>query len=225
MNRVSQWYLSSIGAKLVMAATGILLLGFVIGHLMGNLLMFAGPEAMNAYAKWLKDKGLLLWVVRLGLLVIFVSHVASAFRVWRLNRAARPEPYAVSSYLATTYAARTIMISGIIVLAFIVFHLMHYTLGVTNPEFLQLVDAKGRLNVYRMVISGFSNVAVSGVYLVAMLLLGMHLSHGVSSFFQTIGLHGSKFSSFTEKLGPACGILIFAGYASIPLAVLSGVLK
>jgi succinate dehydrogenase / fumarate reductase cytochrome b subunit len=145
--------------------------------------------------------------------------------VWRLNRAARPEPYAVSNYLVTTYAARTIMISGIIVLAFIVYHLMHYTLGVTNPEFWLLVDAKGRPNVYRMVITGFSNVAVSGVYLFAMLLLGMHLSHGVSSFFQTIGLDGSKFSSFTEKFGPACGILVFAGYASIPLAVLSGVLK
>ncbi len=225
MNRVSQWYLSSIGAKLMMAVTGIFLFGFIVSHLMGNLLMFAGPEAMNAYAKWLKDMGLLLWVARLGLLAIFVSHVASAFRVWRLNRAARPEPYAVSNFLATTYAARTIMISGIIVLAFLIYHLMHYTLGVTNPEYLQLVDAKGRLNVYRMVISGFSNVAVSGVYLIAMLLLGMHLSHGVSSLFQTLGLHSRKFSSFTEKLGPACGVLIFAGYASIPLAVLSGVLK
>lgn len=225
MNRVAQWYLSSIGAKLVMAATGILLFLFLIGHLSGNLLMFAGQDAMNGYAKWLKDRGPLLWAARLGLLIIFASHVASAFRVWRLNRAARPEPYAVSKYLVTTYAARTIMVSGVIILAFLVYHLMHYTLGVTNPEFLHLLDAKGRLNVYGMVIRGFSNVAVSSVYLIAMLLLGMHLSHGVTSFFQTLGLHGKKFSAFTEKIGPAFGILIFAGYASIPLAVLAGVLK
>lgn len=225
MNRVVHWYQSSIGAKMVMAVTGVLLFLFVVSHLMGNLLMFAGQDAMNAYAKWLKDKGLLLWVARLGLLVVFVTHVASAFKVWRVNRSARPDPYAVSKYLATTYAARTIMISGIIVLVFLVYHLMHYTLGVTNPEFLQLIDSQGRLNVYRMVILGFSNVAVSGIYLVAMLLLGMHLSHGVTSLFQTLGLHGSKFSSFTEKLGPACGILIFAGYASIPLGVLGGVLQ
>lgn len=225
MHRVAHWYLSSIGAKLVMAVTGIPLFLFIISHLTGNLLMFAGQDAMNAYAHWLKSMGLLLWAARLGLLAIFVSHIASAFRVWRLNRTARPEPYAVSKYLATTYAARTIMISGVLVLAFLVYHLMHYTLGVTNPEFFQLIDSKGRLNVYRMVIHGFSSVAVSGVYLIAMLLLGMHLSHGVSSLFQTLGLHGRKFSAFTERLGPACGVLIFAGYGSIPLAVLAGVLK
>lgn len=225
MNRVAYWYLSSIGAKLVMAITGIMLFGFVIGHLMGNLLMFAGQEAVNTYAQWLKDRGLLLWVVRAGLLAVFVVHIASAFRVWRLNRAARPEPYDVSKFLTTTYAARTIMVSGVIVLAFVAYHLMHYTLGITNPEFMGLVDSQGRHNVYRMVIQGFSSVPVSVVYLIAVLLLGMHLSHGVTSFFQTLGLHGSKFSAFTAKLGPVCGLLIFIGYASIPMAVLSGILK
>jgi succinate dehydrogenase / fumarate reductase cytochrome b subunit len=225
MNRIAHWYLSSIGAKLLMAATGVLLFGFVIGHLLGNLLMFAGPDAMNSYAQFLKEKGLLLWGARSVILVVFVAHIASAFRVWRQNRAARPEPYDVSRFLVTTYAARTIMISGILVLAFVIYHLMHFTLGVTDPAGFQLVDSQGRHNVHAMVIRGFSSVPIAAMYLVAVLILGMHLSHGVTSLFQTIGLHGAKFSRFTSKLGPLCGILIFVGYASIPLAVMAGILK
>jgi succinate dehydrogenase / fumarate reductase cytochrome b subunit len=131
MNRNSHWYLSSIGSKLVMAATGVLLFGFLVGHLTGNLLMFAGPDAMNTYAHWLKEKGGLLWGARLGLFIVFTVHIASAIRVNRQNRAARSEAYAVSNYLATTYASRTILVSGLIVLAFVIYHLLHYTLGVT----------------------------------------------------------------------------------------------
>jgi succinate dehydrogenase / fumarate reductase cytochrome b subunit len=224
MKRIAHWYLSSIGAKLVMAATGVLLFGFLVGHLMGNFLMFAGPEAMNAYAHWLKQKGMLLWAVRGGLLVIFAVHIYSALRVSRQNRAARPVPYAVSSYLATTYAARTILVSGLIVLAFVIYHLLHFTLGVTDPEFLKMFDSQGRLNVYRMVILGFSNSVVVGAYIASMLLLAMHLSHGLTSFFQTLGLHGPKFQPFAHKIGPAVAFLIFAGFISIPLAVLTGIL-
>ena len=224
MKRIAHWYLSSIGAKLVMAATGVLLFGFLVGHLMGNFLMFAGPEAMNAYAHWLKEKGMLLWATRLGLLVFFAVHIYSALRVSRQNRAARPAPYAVSNYLATTYAARTILVSGLIVLAFVIYHLLHFTLGVTDPEYLRMFDSQGRQNVYRMVIQGFSNSVVAGAYIAAMLLLAMHLSHGLTSFFQTLGLHGPKFMPFAHKIGPAVAFLIFAGFVSIPLAVLAGIL-
>ncbi|MBT3351284.1 MAG: succinate dehydrogenase cytochrome b subunit [Nitrospinaceae bacterium] len=222
MNQNSHWYLTSIGAKLVMAATGVLLFGFLVGHLTGNLLMFAGPDAMNTYAHWLKERGGLLWGARLGLLVVFAVHIASAIRVNRQNRAARPVAYAVSSFMATSYAARTILVSGIIILAFVVYHLLHYTLGVTNPEYLRMFDVKGRPDVYGMVVSGFSNPTVTGAYIVAMLLLASHLSHGLTSLFQTFGLYGPKFRPFSTKLGPVVAILIFIGFVSIPLAVLSG---
>ncbi|MFP6871290.1 MAG: succinate dehydrogenase cytochrome b subunit [Nitrospinota bacterium] len=222
MKNFGQWYLSSIGAKLVMAVTGALLFGFVIGHLAGNLLMFAGPDAMNTYAAWLKEKGMLLWGARLGILIVFAVHIASALRVNRMNRAARPDAYAVSNFLAATYASRTILVSGLIVLAFVIYHLLHFTLGVTNPEYFKLIDAKNRPDIYAMVVQGFSNRIVAVSYIAAMILLALHLSHGLTSFFQTLGLHGSKFRPFAGKLGPAVAIVIFIGFASIPLAVLAG---
>ena len=222
MNRNSHWYLSSIGSKLVMAATGVLLFGFLVGHLTGNLLMFAGPDAMNTYAHWLKEKGGLLWGARLGLFIVFTVHIASAIRVNRQNRAARSKAYAVSNYVATTYAARTILVSGLIVLAFVIYHLLHYTLGVTNPEYFRMFDVKGRPDVYGMVVSGFSSRTVTGAYIVAMLMLASHLSHGLTSLFQTFGLHGPKFKPFASKLGPVVAILMFIGFVSIPLAVMSG---
>jgi succinate dehydrogenase / fumarate reductase cytochrome b subunit len=222
MKQNAHWYLSSIGAKLVMATTGVLLFGFVLSHLTGNLLMFAGPDAMNAYAHWLQEKGMLLWAARAGLLVIFTVHIGSAIRVHRQNRAARPDSYAVSSYLATTYAARTILVSGLVVLAFVIYHLLHFTLGVTNPEYLLMLDPQGRRDVYGMVVTGFENRAVALSYIVAMLLLSSHLSHGLTSLFQTFGLHGPSFKLLADKVGPAVAIVIFIGFASIPLAVLSG---
>lgn len=225
MSRFARLYQSSIGAKQVMAVTGLLLFVFVVGHLLGNLLVFAGRDAMNNYARKLRDLGALLWLVRLALLAVFLAHVGSALRLWRLNRAARPEPYAVTANLAATYAGRTIVMSGLLLLLYVVYHLLHFTLGATNPEYLRLTDPKGLPDVYRMVVLGFSNVAVSGVYIAAMLLLGLHLSHGVTSLFQTAGLNHPAYNPCFKRLGPLSGVIISAGYISIPLAVLAGLLK
>ncbi|MDA0999140.1 MAG: succinate dehydrogenase cytochrome b subunit [bacterium] len=225
MSRFALWFQTSIGAKLVMAVTGIFLFLFVVGHLLGNLLIFAGPEATNAYAQGLKNLGALLWVVRVGLLVVFLLHVGSALRLWRLNQAARPEAYGVTNAIEATMASRSIVLTGLVVLAFIVYHLLHFTLGVTNPEYLQYLDPKGRLDVYRMVLTGFSSAAVSGAYAVAVILLGVHLSHGVSSLFQTLGINHPGYNNFIKRLGSISAVLIAAGFLSIPLAVLSGLLK
>lgn len=225
MGRFANVLQSSIGAKVGMAVTGILLVLFIISHLIGNLLMFAGPEATNAYAKGLKDLGPLLWMARVGLLVVFMVHVGSALRLWRLNRAARPQPYAVVDSSVVTYAGRSIVLTGALVLAFALYHLLHFTLFATNPEFAQLQDAQGRHDVYRMVISGFRNVAVSGVYIVSMIFLGLHLSHGVTSLFQSLGVNSPSYNPFIKRLGPWSGVVIAAGFASIPLAVLAGLLK
>lgn len=225
MSRFMRLCQTSVGAKQVMAVTGVLLFGFVIGHLLGNLLVFAGREAVNNYAHKLRELGALLWAVRVALLAVFLAHVGSALRLWRLNRAARPEPYAVTAHLATTYAGRTIVMSGLLILAYVVYHLMHFTLGVTNPEYLKLMDPKGLPDVYRMMISGFSNAAVSGVYIAAMILLGFHLSHGLTSFFQTVGLNHPAYNACFKRVGPVAGVVITIGYISIPLAVLAGLLR
>ena len=225
MGRFAAILQSSIGAKIVMAATGVLLVLFIIAHLAGNLLVVAGPEATNAYAQGLKDLGVLLWLARAGLLAVLLVHVGSALRLWRLNRAARPEGYAVSASSAVTYAGRSIVLTGALVLAFAVYHLLHFTLFAVNPEFARLLDAQGRHDVYRMVVLGFGNAAVSGVYLASMVLLGLHLSHGVTSLFQSLGLSGSSGDSFIKRLGPWSGVLIALGFMSIPLAVLAGVVK
>ena len=225
MSRFARLCQTSIGAKQVMAVTGLLLFGFVIGHLLGNLLVFAGRDSLNGYAHKLRDLGALLWVVRVVLLVVFLAHVGSALRLWRLNRAARPEPYAVEAHLVTTYAGRTIVMSGLLILAYVVYHLMHFTLGATNPEYLKLMDPKGLPDVYRMMVLGFSNAPVAGVYIVAMILLGFHLSHGLTSFFQTVGLNHPAYNPCFKRVGPVAGVVIAIGYISIPLAVLAGLVK
>ena len=225
MGRFAKVLQSSIGAKVAMAVTGILLVLFIIAHLLGNLLMFVGPESTNAYAKGLKDLGALLWVARVGLLVVFLIHIGSALRLWRLNRAARPQAYAVVDSSVVTYAGRSIVLTGAVVLAFAAYHLLHFTLFATNPDFAQLHDGQGRHDVYRMVILGFRNVAVSGVYLVSMILLGLHLSHGVTSLFQSLGINNPSYNPFIKRLGPWSGVLVAVGFMSIPLAVLAGVLK
>ncbi|MEK6709910.1 MAG: succinate dehydrogenase cytochrome b subunit [Nitrospinota bacterium] len=225
MSRFARLCQTSIGAKQVMAVTGLLLFGFIIGHLVGNLLVFAGRDALNAYARKLRELGALLWVVRLALLAVFFAHVGSALRLWRLNRAARPQPYAVAASQAATYAGRTIVMSGLLILLYLIYHLMHLTLGVTNPEYLKFVDAKGLPDVYRMMVTGFSKPAVSGVYIAAMILLGLHLSHGLTSFFQTVGLNHPAYNACFRRAGPVAGVAIAAGYIAIPLAVLAGLLK
>ena len=225
MGRLAKVLQSSIGAKVAMAVTGILLVLFIIGHLLGNLLMFAGPEATNAYAKGLKDLGALLWGARIGLLIVFVVHIGSALRLWRLNKAARPQAYTVSDSTVVTYAGRSIVMTGLLVLVFAAYHLLHFTLFVTNPEFAQLHDAQGRHDVYRMVILGFRNTAVTGVYLVSMILLGLHLSHGVTSLFQSLGINNPSYNPIIKRLGPWSGVLVALSFMSIPLAVLAGVLK
>ncbi len=225
MSRVSAWFQSSIGAKMVMAVTGLLLFLFVVSHLLGNLLIFAGRDATNAYAKGLKDMWALLWAARVGLLVVFLMHVGSALRLWRVNQAARPDPYDALTPVVTTYAARSIVFSGLLLLLFVAYHLLHFTLGVTNPEYLRLLDPSGRLDVYSMVVRGFSNPAVTGVYVAAMILLGLHLSHGVTSLFQTLGINHPSYNPLIKRLGPVLAVLIVIGYLSIPVAVLAGVLR
>lgn len=216
---------SSIGRKWIVAITGIILVVFVIGHLLGNLSIFLGLDAINAYSLFLQNLGELLWIVRIALLVSVVLHITCTMLLWHENRTATPQKYAVDNKLKTTIYARSMRLSGLVVLAFILFHLAEFTWQLMNPETRTWVDALGRHDVYRMVIAGFSNPLISGFYILAIGLLAMHLSHGIASLFQTLGLTTAKLRPLFEKAGRIVAWVIFIGFVSIPLAVLLGILR
>ncbi|MGH9753215.1 MAG: succinate dehydrogenase cytochrome b subunit [Blastocatellia bacterium] len=211
---------SSLGKKYVMAITGFGLWVFVIIHMLGNLQIFLGPEKINAYAALLKATPALLWSTRIGLLFIAILHIVAAAQLVRANRRARPIGYEFKKPVASTFANRTMWISGLIIFTFILFHLAHFTLGWVNPRFLRLEDAQGRHDVYRMMIDGFSNPAVSIFYIVSMGLLLLHLSHGVSSLFQSLGLRSKKTFGFFDKLAKISALALFIGNSLIPLAIM-----
>jgi succinate dehydrogenase / fumarate reductase, cytochrome b subunit len=216
---------SSLGKKYVMAITGFGLWVFVIIHMLGNLQIFLGREKINAYAALLKANPALLWSARAGLLLIAILHVTSATQLVLANRRARPVGYKFKKPPASTFANRTMWISGAILLAFILFHLAHFTFGFVDPQFLQLEDYDGRHDVYRMMVRGFSNPAVSAFYIISMGLLLSHLSHGVSSLFQSLGLRSKKTFGFFDKLAKITALALFIGNSLIPLAILLGWVK
>ncbi|MBO0727101.1 MAG: succinate dehydrogenase cytochrome b subunit [Blastocatellia bacterium] len=219
---IQRLWRSSLGKKYVMAITGFGLWVFVIIHMLGNLQIFLGSEKINAYAALLKSTPALLWSARAGLLLIATLHVVSATQLVLANRRARPIGYQFKKPVASTFANRTMWISGLIILAFILFHLSHFTFGWVNPEFLRLEDAEGRHDVYKMMVRGFSNPLVSAFYIISMGLLLSHLSHGVSSLFQSLGLRSKKTFGFFDKLAKITALALFIGNSLIPLAILLG---
>jgi len=216
---------SSIGAKTVMGVTGALLVLFVIGHMLGNLQIFLGPDALNHYGELLRTLPEALWAIRAVLLAAVVLHLVSALQLTRLNRAARRDRYAKSVPVQVGIAPRTLLLTGLVVAAFVVYHLLHFTFRTTHPEFAALRDAHGRFDVYSMVVRGFSSPPIALFYVVAQALLAMHLSHGTSSVFQTLGLAAPRWRSLTERLGPIVAWVVLLGNVSIPAAVLLGLLR
>ncbi len=222
MNWLFRLFRSSIGCKGIMALTGIALFGFVIAHLSGNLLIFGGPDAMNAYAVSLRELGPLLWVMRLGLLATVLVHIGAAMRLTRQNTDARPVPYVRRQNVASTAASRSMMMTGLTVAAYTVFHLAHLTWGFILHDFATAVDDQGRHDVYYMVVKGFQQWWMVFLYVVAMVILAVHLRHGISSFFQTLGFNHPRWNPILEKSGIGVATLIFLGYVSIPATVFFG---
>jgi succinate dehydrogenase / fumarate reductase cytochrome b subunit len=216
---------SSLGKKYIMAITGLGLFLFVVVHMIGNLQIFIGRDQINDYAMALKSHPMFLWTARIGLLAVATLHIVTAIQLAHENRRARPVAYSDKKVVASTFANRTIVIGGLLILAFIVFHLLHFTIGWIDPDYLRLRDSMGRHDVYQMVINGFSNPFVSILYIFSMGFLMLHLSHGVSSVFQSLGLRNKKNFGFFDKLAKISAILIFIGNSSIPLAVLAGIIK
>mgnify|MGYP001000157112 FL=1 len=217
LNRTTAFYQSVIGKKIIMAVTGFILSGFVLGHMIGNLQLFAGPEKLNAYAAFLQSLGGLLWVARLTLLASVGLHIAMAVQLTMLKLEARPQPYVKKTALVSTYAARTMIWSGPIVGAFIIYHLLHFTTGQAHPDF-----KPG--DVYANVIIGFRNPAVSLFYMVANILLAFHLYHGVWSMFQSLGVAHPRYTPILKRVAQAYGVIIGLGNVAMPMAVLTGIL-
>jgi succinate dehydrogenase / fumarate reductase cytochrome b subunit len=219
---------SSLGRKYIMALTGVALIIFVIGHLVGNLQVFLGPEVINRYGAFLQANVKFLWVARIGLLAAVGLHIWSAIALTLENRAARPKAYDEKKFIKASYASRTMAVSGLIVLAFIIYHLCHYTFMITHPEYqyleYTLQDGSSVHDIYSMIVLGFSQPLISGFYILAIGLLCLHLSHGIASMFQSLGLNTSKTQPCFTNLARGLSFLIFLGYASIPAAVLLGYL-
>ena len=209
-----------------MAVTGILLVLFVLGHMVGNLQVFAGRDKLNDYAEFLQGLGVGLWVIRLGLLAVFAAHIVAALKVVQRTKAARPVPYAVRKDQVTTFAARTMLVSGVLVLLFTVYHLLHFTTGTIDPAGAYgLHDEAGRHDVYGMVVAGFSHLPTVCIYVIAQVVLALHLSHGVGSLMQTLGLRSARNQRCAALAGPVLAAVVLVGNLSIPLAVLAGIVE
>jgi len=216
---------SSVGKKYLMAITGIGLFLFVIGHMIGNLQVFLGPEAINRYGHFLQTTPEILWPARVGLLAFVFIHVAAGIALVIENRQARDRQYEVTRIVDASQASRTMLLSGCVIFSFVVFHLAHYTLMTLHPEFRNLHDAAGRHDIYRMLVVGFQNEAVSVFYVISIGLLCWHLSHGVGAMFQSLGLKNEVYAKRIDYFAQIAAIIIFFGYVSVPISVLAGVIQ
>lgn len=216
---------STILSKIIVAVTGLIMVLFIIGHTLGNLLIFAGPEAINSYAVGLADLGPGLWVVRIVLIVALILHVFATINLVRHNRKVAGN-YKVNNYKASTFSARFMAYAGLTLLFFVLYHLAHFTFGVVSPsEYAsQATLENGRVvhDVYTMVILGFQNVIVSLFYVIAVIFLGLHLKHGVHSMFQTLGIHGKELTPKLQKFAAALAVIIVISLISIPITIMLG---
>jgi succinate dehydrogenase / fumarate reductase cytochrome b subunit len=217
-HRPAPFYASTVGKKAVMAVSGLILFLFVLGHLIGNLQIYEGPEKLNNYARFLRSMPALLWGVRVTLLVMVVLHIWSSVQLALLKFEARPTGYIMKKATKSSYASRTMYWSGPIILAFVIYHLLDFTFGTENPNF-----QPG--NVYANVVASFQLIPVSAFYIVAMLLLGMHLYHGLWSMFQSLGFSHPRYTPVLKRSAAVVAILIAAGNISIPVSVLVGLVR
>ena len=215
-----RFWQTTVGRKAIMAVTGFILFGFVCGHLLGNLQIFLPPEKINHYAATLRSLPPLLWGTRITLLVSVILHIWSSFRLWLLQRQARPIKYVKRTTLNSTYASRTMLWSGPIIAAFVIFHLLHLTFGTVHPG-----GPFDEHNVYNNVVIGFQVWPVSLFYILAMIMLCYHLYHGLWSIFQSLGFSHPVYTPWLQRFSKVVAILIAAGNISIPVAVLAGFIK
>ena len=223
---VADFYGSAIGKKYVMAITGIVLMGYVLAHMIGNLKLYMGEAEMNAYGEWLRVIGYpalpeagLLWMMRLALIAAFVLHIHAAYSLTMMNRRARPVRYqSKQDFIAADFAGRTMRWTGVIIALFVIFHLLDLTTGQANPDF-----AHGE--VYGNVVASFSRPLVAIFYLIANLALGFHLYHGAWSLFQSMGWNNRRFNHWRRYFAVAFAVIVTVGNLSFPIAVMTGIVS
>lgn len=211
---------STVGRKVVMAVSGVILVGFVFVHMIGNLQLYLGPEALNHYAVFLRTflHGGGIWLFRAVMLTAVGLHIWAATTLTLDSWAARPRGYRRWEPDASTYASRTLRWGGVLLALFIVYHILHFTVGSAHPDFVPG-------DVYHNVVSGFRVWYVAAVYIAAMLVLGLHLDHGLWSLFQTLGLQHPRYKRVVRAFSRAFAIVVVAGNCSFPIAVLTGVVR
>ena len=225
MSWILELYRSAMAKKAIMAVTGIILFGFVLGHMVGNLKLFLGPEKINTYAAGLREIGVpilghgdLLWLVRGSLLVAVALHMLAAWQLTVINHKARPIAYTRQKPQAASYASRTMRFGGVIILLFVVYHLLHLTVGSVHVDFRHG-------DVYHNLIVAFQNPLVAGFYILAVTTLGFHLHHGLWSLFQSLGWSGSRLDVFRRRFAAVFAVVVTAGFISVPVAILTGVIS
>jgi succinate dehydrogenase / fumarate reductase, cytochrome b subunit len=222
LNRGLRFYDVAIGKKVVMAVTGVILFGYVLGHMLGNLQIFAGRQAINAYAHFLHSHEGALWVARVVLLASVVLHIVASVQLWILNHKARPVAYVRKRDVPASYAARTMKWSGPIIAAFVIFHVLHLTTGDIVPLYQSAPDSP---DAYNNVITGFQHPAIAIFYMLAVVLLSMHLYHGLWSMFQSVGVNHPRYTPRLKRCAAIFAVLIAVGYISIPVATLAHLLE
>ncbi len=215
-------YSDSIGRKVLMAISGLLMVLFVVGHLLGNLTIFFGQDGINAYAMHLHELAPVVWITRVVMLAAVLTHLFLSIQVTMENSAAKPEKYAVRTRLRATFASETMIWTGVVIGAFIVFHLFHFTI---RPGMTLGTDAMDRPDVFSMVVDGLSKTLTASAYVIAMVSLALHLSHGIQSSFQTLGVSNGRWMPRFGAAGKAAATAFLVGFGAIPVAILAGFLS
>jgi succinate dehydrogenase / fumarate reductase cytochrome b subunit len=219
MNRVLALWRTSVGKKAIMAVTGLLMVAYLITHVLANLLVFQGPDKINAYSRFLHGTGGALWAARLVLLAALVLHIVAALQLTRRRQAARPVGYAGGRQpQVSTLASRTIRWGGVLILVFLVYHILHFTLGTVHRSFVEG-------DPYHNVVAGFGNPLVVVFYEIALVAVGLHLYHGIWSSGRSLGVSAPSPHPIRRQLALALSVIVWAGFTVIPLAVYAGVLR
>ena len=219
MNRLALFWQSSVGKKAVMGVTGLILVAYLITHVLANLLVFSGPDRINRYAQLLHSSGAALWGARLVLVAAAVLHIVAATQLALRSRAARPEPYAGGrDPQVSTFAARTMLWGGALILLFLVYHILHFTTGTAHPDFVEL-------NPHHNVVTGFRSPLVAGVYLLAMIAVGLHLHHGVWSSGRSLGLSQPSPRPLHRRLALVLAVFVWLGFTAIVVAGYLGLIR
>ena len=219
---------STILSKVVMAVTGIILVLFLLGHTLGNMQIYLGKETFNTYAHFLQSLGELLWLIRIVLFISLVLHIITSIRLKLLNLSSKPTKYQVKNYVVAKLTSRTMIWTGLMVLAFLLYHLLHFTIGeidAVNYDHMESYGPNGifeRHDIYSMVFASFSQYAISIPYIVGVILLGFHLNHAIQSAFQTLGVNHPKYTPCIRNWSVGLSVIVVLLLISIPVSIILG---